>query len=95
MKAQTVSAVFFFAAKALAACGPGQVELWDLQVNNGMAECSKHNCIRACPGRGSLASCNACRSSVSNANVRPLGGSYCCDASNGDQSNPCFSRCPN
>ncbi|KAF6817250.1 hypothetical protein CPLU01_13619 [Colletotrichum plurivorum] len=93
MKVPPVSFIFFFAAQALAACGPKQVELWDLQVIGGTAQCANFGCYSACPGQGSVGSCNGCTFN-SGPSVRPLGGSYCCDSPIRVANNRCITRCP-
>ncbi|RYC77538.1 hypothetical protein BFJ63_vAg19587 [Fusarium oxysporum f. sp. narcissi] len=92
MKFQVLPVIFFFASQALAACGPNQVELWDLQVIDGTAQCSNYDCYKACPGQGGSGSCNGC-TSRGGPNVRTLGASYCCDGPLVGLTNTCVTRC--
>ncbi|OLN96363.1 hypothetical protein CCHL11_00742 [Colletotrichum chlorophyti] len=93
MKLQYLTVVPFFTVQALAGCGPNQVELWDLHVFDGTAQCSDYGCYKACPGVDGEGSCNGCRSQ-GGPNSLTLGASYCCDGPIQGLTNTCVTGCP-
>ncbi|TQN66656.1 hypothetical protein CSHISOI_08779 [Colletotrichum shisoi] len=95
MKLQILPVVlFFFASQVLAACGPNQVELWDLHGSTAQHHVpTTYRCYNAGAGEGGSGSCNGC-TQQGGPNVRTLGASYCCDGPIQGLFNTCVTRCP-
>ncbi|KAF9874485.1 hypothetical protein CkaCkLH20_08048 [Colletotrichum karsti] len=94
MKFQLLPLIFLFASQASAACANGDVELWDLQVIDGTAQCSKYGCYKSCTFPDGNGNCGGCTQRVSTGTVRPLGGSYCCPGPLTGLGNTCVTACP-
>ncbi|KAF4909514.1 hypothetical protein CGCVW01_v011957 [Colletotrichum viniferum] len=94
MKVQLLPLVALFATQAFAACGNGEVELFDLHVTDGTSQCSNFGCYKACNFPDGSGTCNGCSRSVSTGTIRPLGGSYCCKGPLTGLLNTCVTSCP-